>query len=66
MARLPARTACAEAFENAGAGTLFLDEVGELPLPAQAKLLRVQDRKVTRVGGDRAIQITARHRGHQS
>jgi two-component system nitrogen regulation response regulator NtrX len=49
------------AFENAGAGTLFLDEVGELPLPAQAKLLRVlEDRKVTRVGGDRAIQVTAR------
>jgi len=49
------------AFENAGAGTLFLDEVGELPLPAQAKLLRVlEDRKVTRLGGDRAIHITAR------
>jgi two-component system nitrogen regulation response regulator NtrX len=49
------------AFENAGAGTLFLDEVGELPLPAQAKLLRVlEERKVMRIGGDRAIQITAR------
>jgi DNA-binding NtrC family response regulator len=35
--------------------------VGELPLPAQAKLLRVlEDRKVMRVGGDRAIQVTAR------
>jgi len=49
------------AFENASGGTLFLDEVGELPLPAQAKLLRVlEDRKMMRVGGDRAIQITAR------
>jgi len=49
------------AFENASGGTLLLDEVGELPPPAQAKLLRVlEDRKVMRVGGDRAIQITAR------
>ena len=49
------------AFETAGNGTLFLDEVGELPLPAQAKLLRVlEDRKVMRIGGDRTIAVTAR------
>jgi two-component system nitrogen regulation response regulator NtrX len=49
------------AFENAGSGTLFLDEVGELPLPSQAKLLRVlEERKVMRVGGDRAIPVSAR------
>ena len=49
------------AFESAGNGTLFLDEVGELPLPAQAKLLRVlEDRKLTRLGGERAIPIAAR------
>jgi DNA-binding NtrC family response regulator len=49
------------AFETAGSGTLFLDEVGELPVPAQAKLLRVlEQRTVTRLGGDRPISISAR------
>lgn len=49
------------AFESAGAGTLFLDEVGELPAPAQAKLLRVlEENVVTRLGGDRPLPIGAR------
>jgi DNA-binding NtrC family response regulator len=49
------------AFETAASGTLFLDEVGELPLPAQAKLLRVlEDRRVTRLGGSRAFEVSAR------
>jgi DNA-binding NtrC family response regulator len=49
------------AFESAAGGTLLLDEVGELPLAAQAKLLRVlEQRQITRVGGTRAIAVDAR------
>ena len=49
------------AFEAAGGGTLFLDEIGELPKPAQAKLLRVlEGETVTRVGGEKEIPIRAR------
>src|SRR5262249_55945832 len=47
-------------FETADGGTVFLDEVGELPPPTQVKLLRVlEERRVTRVGGlaPRAIDV---------
>jgi len=49
------------AFEVARGGVIFLDEVGELPLQAQAKLLRVlEERKVTRIGGEKPIDVDAR------
>ena len=49
------------AFESAGKGTLFLDEIGELPPPAQAKLLRVlEERTVVRLGAVKGIDVPAR------
>jgi Nif-specific regulatory protein len=48
-------------FEVADTGTLFLDEVGEIPPPLQAKLLRVlQEREFDRLGGTRPIQVDVR------
>jgi PAS domain S-box-containing protein len=48
-------------FEIADQGTLFLDEVGELPLALQAKLLTVlQDRQVLRVGGTKPVPVDCR------
>lgn len=48
-------------FELAHNGTIFLDEIGDLPLDAQAKLLRVlQERKVTRLGSGKVIDVNVR------
>jgi DNA-binding NtrC family response regulator len=48
-------------FEAANAGTIFLDEIGELPKAQQVKFLRVlQERKVTRVGESREREVNAR------
>ena len=48
-------------FERADGGTIFLDEIGELPLAAQAKLLRVlQEGEIERLGDDRSRKINVR------
>lgn len=48
-------------FEEAEGGTIFLDEIGEMDLSLQAKLLRVlQEREVTRIGGNEVIKLDVR------
>ena len=48
-------------FEQAEGGSLFLDEIGDMSLSAQAKVLRaLQENRITRVGGDRTIPVNVR------
>ena len=48
-------------FEIANGGTIFLDEIGDMSLSAQAKVLRaLQESKITRVGGEKEIKINVR------
>ncbi len=48
-------------FELADGGTIFLDEIGEMPMDMQVKLLRViQDRKLTRIGGNHVFDLDVR------
>jgi two-component system, NtrC family, response regulator HydG len=56
-----AREERAGRFEEAKGGTIFLDEIGNLPISLQAKLLTViQERRVTRVGASRPIAVDVR------
>ena len=48
-------------FEAANGGTIFLDEIGDMSLPAQAKVLRaLQENVITRVGADKDIKVDVR------
>jgi Nif-specific regulatory protein len=48
-------------FEEASGGTIFLDEIGDIPLPTQVKLLRVlQERKFERLGENRSVSVDVR------
>ena len=48
-------------FEQANDGTIFLDEIGDMPLPLQSKLLRVlESRKIQRVGSSKEVDVNFR------
>ena len=48
-------------FEAANGGTIFLDEIGDMSLPAQAKVLRaLQENRISRVGSDKDIKVDVR------
>lgn len=48
-------------FEQANNGTIFLDEIGEIPLHIQLKLLRVlQEKEIERLGGNETIKVHMR------
>ncbi|MDQ0594285.1 two-component system response regulator HydG [Chryseobacterium ginsenosidimutans] len=48
-------------FEQANGGTVFLDEIGELPLDSQVKLLRVlQEKEIERLGGNKTLKVNVR------
>lgn len=55
------RTGKAGMFELANTGVILLDEIGDMPLPLQAKLLRVlQSRELTRIGGSKPVKLDLR------
>ena len=48
-------------FEQADGGSLFLDEIGDLSLPAQAKVLRaIQEKEISRLGSEKALHVDVR------
>ena len=48
-------------FEQANGGTLFMDEIGDMSLSAQAKVLRaLQENRISRVGSDRDVEVNVR------